>query len=421
MIDDSMICHLLQADDLVLISETTSGLQSLLDGLNKFCDVWQIIVNLDKTNFMIFNKQYEFLTEYSKFVLKGNEIMECEKYKYLGTLFSNKKNMYNDNIKYIRDRAMQTMTVIFKNARQAFGSQTSYKLLMKLFDAQVRPLLEYGAEVWFCGKEIKDLEKVQLSFIKRAIGVKQSTSTLAIYGETGRYPLKFRLIDSSIKFWDRLNSCNKDKILYKTFLELKKLHDCGNKTWVTRTIDMIRESCPDEQTFHDALNRSNGVYLDTKEWRYRKFRNLWHNEILDTNKNPKLRTYITFKHNFEQSPYLIQYMPKRLQRTMSQFRTSSHKLRIETGRYEGLPASERICEFCTSGEVDDEIHLLLKCKYHDDERNKLLNILPQHITGDSVNTKKQFYILMSSSDTDIVYNLANFIHKCFIKRNEACD
>ena len=110
-------------------------------------------------------------------------------------------------------------------------------------------------------------------------------------------------------------------------------------------------------------------------------------------------------------------MPKRLQKTMAQFRTSSHKLKIEMGRYEGITLAERTCTFCMNGEIDDEMHLLLKCRYHDFDRNAFLNSLPQHMYFITGNHRDQFHTLMSCEDKDIIYKLANFIHKCFIKRN----
>ena len=47
----------------------------------------------------------------------------------------------------------------------------------------------YGSEVLFIGKEISDFEMVHLSFLKNMLGVKQQTTSVTIYGDTGRYPL----------------------------------------------------------------------------------------------------------------------------------------------------------------------------------------------------------------------------------------
>lgn len=417
-IDDTMICHLLQADDLVLMSETTAGLQTLIDGLNRFCKVWQIIVNLEKTDIMIFNKQYEYKPHCSTFLLNGIVIKESDKYKYLGTLFSNKKDIFCDNVMFIRDKAMKTIATIFRYARHAFGSQLSFQLMMKIYDAQVRPVMEYGAEIWFRGKSIKELETAQLKFIKSTLGVKQQTSNLAIYGETGRFPLHLRLTDCALKYWDRLNNCNKSKTIYRVFSDLKKLHNSGCETWVSRIQNMIREGCTDQDTFIKIRDYSKNVYLDTKEFRYAQFISYWENSIKDTSKNPILRTYMLFKHNFEVAPYLLCNMPKQFQKSIAQFRTSSHQLRIETGRHEKLPIIQRTCEFCSNGDVDDEIHMLIKCKYHDTDRTTFLRSLPNHMQYDIESSSNLFHTLMTSKDPETVYMVANFINKCFQRRKE---
>ena len=48
------------------------------------------------------------------------------------------------------------------------------------------------AEVWYQGKAINELEVVPTGFLKKTLGVKQRTKTLAIYGECGRFPLELR-------------------------------------------------------------------------------------------------------------------------------------------------------------------------------------------------------------------------------------
>ena len=58
-----LITYLLHADDLALISETRTGLQKLLNGLEKFCMRWHVTVNLLKTNVMIFNEKYSITNE----------------------------------------------------------------------------------------------------------------------------------------------------------------------------------------------------------------------------------------------------------------------------------------------------------------------------------------------------------------------
>ena len=67
-------------------------------------------------------------------------------------------------------------------------------------------------------------------------------------------------------------------------------------------------------------------------------------------------------------------------RNITKLRISSHRLRIETGRYENsekIPRNEctGICKNCTSTETEDEIHFLLQCPKYNVQRKNLLNQL----------------------------------------------
>ena len=50
--------YLLFADDLVLLSESPSGLQNLINGVEKFCSQWHMLVNLTKTKVVLFNNRF---------------------------------------------------------------------------------------------------------------------------------------------------------------------------------------------------------------------------------------------------------------------------------------------------------------------------------------------------------------------------
>ena len=50
------VSYLLYADDLVIVSESDSGLQNGIFKLQDYCVKWNLEINLDKTRIMIFNK-----------------------------------------------------------------------------------------------------------------------------------------------------------------------------------------------------------------------------------------------------------------------------------------------------------------------------------------------------------------------------
>lgn len=85
----------------------------------------------------------------------------------------------------------------------------------------------------------------------------------------------------------------------------------------------------------------------------------------------KLCSYSTFKTHFGLERYLTLLQSPEQRRNFTRLRISSHRLRIEQGRYQGTLRQDRICLRCTSNEVDDEKHFLFSCTSSQDKRNCL--------------------------------------------------
>jgi hypothetical protein len=100
----------------------------------------------------------------------------------------------------------------------------------------------------------------------------------------------------------------------------------------------------------------------TKIWR-EKINLVKQNPATNRNEN-KLRTYCKFKFIFQQEQYLDNIKELSNRSTLACFRISAHKLEIERGRYT-IPKTaveNRICKQCNCEAVEDEEHLLIKCK-----------------------------------------------------------
>ena len=78
-----------------------------------------------------------------------------------------------------------------------------------------------------------------------------------------------------------------------------------------------------------------------------------------------------FKNDFELEPYLHLINKARYLTAFARFRTGSHTLEIERGRYTNprTPIENRLCSTCS--EIEDEMHFLTKCKLFSTERVKL--------------------------------------------------
>ena len=55
---------------------------------------------------------------------------------------------------------------------------------------------------------------------------------------------------------------------------------------------------------------------------------------------------------------------------MTRWRLSSIDIRVETGRYSNIPRNERRCELCSTGEIEDENHVIFRCSAYQAIRAK---------------------------------------------------
>ena len=99
-------------------------------------------------------------------------------------------------------------------------------------------------------------------------------------------------------------------------------------------------------------------------------------------------------------------------RSIARFRTSSHNLKVETGRHDRpiTPLENRICEKCNNDEVEDEIHYLLICPAHENSRAILLATVTTHLENFSnLNMIDQFKLIMMSKNEEIIRALGQYL------------
>ena len=190
-----------------------------------------------------------------------------------------------------------------------------------------------------------------MNFLKSLLGVRNQTSTIAVFADTGRFPLIYRQQVSAINYWHRLKSGNCPNLLRKCYDIQVALTGKKSNCWLSR--------------IHYVLNHLGIIDLELSPSKIKSllFVKAGENimpEINDSNSNPKLRTYKLFKTDLRCEPYLNSNFPMYVYRSIACFRLSSHNLKIELGRHKRpyIPADERFCNRCSSGLVEDEYRCL---------------------------------------------------------------
>ena len=104
-------------------------------------------------------------------------------------------------------------------------------IFFKLFDAQVQPMLSYGAEVWGLDVDTTLIERIHLFALKRFLTTGLRTPSVMIYGKTGRYPLFVNIYVKCIRFWLRiLKKMSPHRLPFKAYRMLLHLHEQNKKT-----------------------------------------------------------------------------------------------------------------------------------------------------------------------------------------------
>jgi len=115
--------------------------------------------------------------------------------------------------------------------------------------------IEYNSEIWTTEKSMPELENLQLGYLKNILGVRKQTPSLAVYGETGRFPLHVRQKIRMVNYWIRLERAPDDSLLKKC-LNLQKgiyRNAVNGNNWFNKVCHVLN-SCNIE---YDISNLSN--------------------------------------------------------------------------------------------------------------------------------------------------------------------
>ena len=152
----------------------------------------------------------------------------------------------------------------------------------------------------------------------------------------------------------------------------------------------------------NRLYRKSIYQFDEEQWR----------KQMKKQTDGKLCSYICFKTNFGLEKYLLLLKNSQQRKNLSRLHISAHRLYIEQGRYQGIPRQNRICNRCTSNEIDDEVHFLFSCTSSQDDRyymNSKINSLCSNFN--SLNSSQKLIWLLNTENVEILISVCNLISK----------
>ena len=121
----------------------------------------------------------------------------------------------------------------------------------------------------------------------------------------------------------------KGSVVKSVFDELKSLHDIGTNCWYSKVLELGKTYNIDPLLFEYSNDTKSSIrsiirchYIDK-----------WKSNLVNLTMYPILRSYNLFKKKFGCEFYLSSIKNQKYRVAMSRFRSSSHPLEIEHGRY----------------------------------------------------------------------------------------
>jgi len=371
---DFRITHMLYADDLCLTVNEPQQMQKMLDRLQLYSRRKGLIVNVGKSEVVHFNSR-KGCVSLPTFTYEGNPLVHRDSFRYLGMVFT-----HNLNLEVAAEHAVRPYLAAIQRVKgfaRAYGLSDRPDAMIWLSKIYAVSAGMYGSQIWGtrylrAGTEFDSrLQKHQLCFLRRVLGVKGTTSNWCVLRECGQDALQFYWFRAAIRFFNSSIETN-SYAMKRTLYADVKLSVRSKHCWSAHVLDAFK-NLRRADVYRQGLLSVSPFYMKGFESDVRfRHQTIWREvDGLDPRMHGKKAVAyhnwcaVPMRCEREKGPlmplplYMKTDLPKHIRRNVSCFRLQAHRLRVETARFcDGAP---NVCDKCGSGDIQDEKHVLFHC------------------------------------------------------------
>lgn len=433
--NDKNINCLMYADDLVLLAKSEHGLAKCVLALERYCNKWKLTINVNKTRIMVLNKKRA--TQNPTIKIYGKRVEVVTLYVYLGIEVSS-----SGTFKAAIDRLYKKACKAYNSLKQEFNfyNGTKPKVILKLFDTMVQPILTYGCEIWGCFgwtkqsyraisnyimNQKQSFEKLHIKVCKNSLGLNYKCPDISARSELGRYPIMGTIVKHIFSYWQHvLNSestllNNGSSSLLNDALKVNiQLDRTGHTSYYTRIKNLLDVLNIREKIYQVPVKSVKEYSIKIRSVYNKKFEEIFFSHICQTNSqgsSGRFEIYKQIKKNYRPEQYISSLENKNLRQHITKIRTSAHCLPIESLRKKRVPKELRLCNLCNCN-IGSEFHVLMQCPQQEmvelrqTLKNKIMTINPQ-LHKFSSNDLFQYLLLANEKSTAFIF--AIFLDKVF--------
>ena len=307
-------------------------------------------------------------------------------------------------------KAKRALVFIIQRLRQYENS--SVKIFLKIFDAQIQPIMQYGSEIWGLYQAAAECEKIHLYALKKFLNVDMKTPNDLVYSELRRHPIMINSYINTIRYWLRLVKMANDRIPRKAYDILCKLDRKGKETWVTKVRLLLYQNGFGYVWEYQGVGQVKAFLKSLKE---RLIDINWQNVHDHITTSERFSSYSQLRGNANVLPIYISLDVKRqLKCIMTKLRFGVSRINTHHYRYRNVSPETLVCPFCKVGN-ETEIHFILCCPLYEEIRKQYIK--PKFWRNPS---NLKLNILLSSSNYKAVEDLCRYLYIAFKIRETFC-
>ena len=327
-------------DDTVILATSRRKLEEKLNILWEYCDTHGMLVNTDKTKFMVICDD-----DHDKFPIDmhNNHIQHCDEYVYLGTIFTSDGSLKSSLEKHTKEKEKHLhKLVMFLSNNRDFPFCVKRKVVEAAFNAAIL----YGCESWI-GVSCQVVEKLYIKAIKCLLSVRRTTANDLCLTKLGMSPLPGLVRQRQYNFLNKAISERRGEQQDPLMLAVYLTRLYNSK--LSRHVDSILATSDHTGAAKSVLRHRLGISNRSKFVTYRTI-------------NPSCDVH---------SVYLSRdamFIPEAYRMSFSRLGLSSHRLRIETGRWSRISRDHRLCP-CGLIQDEEQRDVLTQCAMSQHLRN----------------------------------------------------
>ena len=354
--NDVSVFMLMYIDDICIFSDNPIDLQKKLNILDNYCRDWGLKINTNKTKIIVF-RNGGIIKHNEKWFYKGEKLENVTYYSYLGILISSRL-CWSKCVENLSFKALQIISQL-RYLSIRYDYLTS-KLLFKLFDSKVKPIILYGSEIWGV-KKYDCIENVHIKFCKLVLNVGKTTMNFAALSECGRYPMFVYYHHRAIKYWCKLLEEKHNRYIKKCYTLLHQLDESGRHNWASDLRILICSLGYGHVWYQQSVGDVKYFLIEVKQRLIDISRQEWHAKAV--HQCPEYLNYHPYPFIAPHTELVQSYKERRI---YSLLRTFSLPLKNNLLRL-GI-RNNNLCEKCSGIYVENEYHFLFRCSAYTEYR-----------------------------------------------------